>query len=262
MALENKRNSTQLPPQDKKKGELLPNAKLNVKPKSPTTSGLEIPVEQLEEQATVDDPVRMYLHEIGRVRLLTADNEKVLAKKLEEGKRINEIRQDYLKEYGKSPSATEIILIMLRDLEQATTIIHLLQKQLELAPADSFIETISNTTLRGSINNEINQQIVQAIATQMDKSLPETEQLLINLSINMNLLPEEILDAIGDSVSLADIVNLVVNDTFIDSVQVHENQLKIYQQHIEQEAEKAKRHLTKANLCHLVDSSGDYPGYS
>ena len=260
MVLENSGESTQFAPQDKNDEELLPNEGLDVKLKPPTASELEIPVEQLEEQAIVDDPVRMYLHEIGRVHLLTAVDEKVLAKKLEEGKRINEIRQDYLQRYGKSPSATEIILTMLKELGQASTIIHLLQEQLGLTPTASFVGTISNAKLRDSINNEINQQIVQAIANQMDKSVPATEQLLINLSININLLPKEILNAIGDSVSLADIENLVADNTFINSIRIYEKQLKTYLGNIEREAEKAKRHLTEANLRLVVSVAKKHIG--
>ena len=260
MVLGNSEESTQFAPQDKSDEELLPNEGLDVKLKSPKTSDLEIPVERLEEQAIVDDPVRMYLHEIGRVHLLTAVDEKVLAKKLEEGKRINEIRQGYLQRYGKSPSATEIILTMLKELGQASTIIHLLQEQLGLTPTASFIATITNAKLRDSINNEINQQIVQAIAIQMDKSVPATEQLLINLSININLLPKEILDAVGDSVSLADIENLVADNTFINSIRIYEKQLKTYLGNIEREAEKAKRHLTEANLRLVVSVAKKHIG--
>ena len=254
MGLENNEDSTRFAPQDKN------DEGLAFKLKSPTDSELEIPVEQLEEQTIVDDPVRMYLHEIGRVRLLTAENEKVLARKLDEGKRINEVRQDCLQRYGKSPSATEIILTMLKELGQASTIIHLLQEQLGLTPTASFIETISNAKLRDSINNEINQQIVQAIANQIGKSVSETEQLLINLSININLLPEEILNAISESISLADIENLVASNTFIDSVLIYEKQLKAYQENIEREAEKAKRHLTEANLRLVVSVAKKHIG--
>ncbi len=230
------------------------------KPESPADLDLGIPLGELAEQEIVDDPVRMYLHEIGRVHLLTAEDEKVLAKKLEEGKRINEIRQDCLQRYGRSPSAIEIILTMLKELGQTSTIIHLLQEQLGLTPAASFVETISNAKLRGSINNEINQQIVQAIASQMDKSVPETEKLLINLSININLLPKEILNAIGDNVSLADIENRVANNTFINSFRIYERQLKAYLGNIEREAEKAKRHLTEANLRLVVSVAKKHIG--
>jgi len=260
MVLENSEGSTQFAPQDKNDGGLLPNEGLDVKLKPPTASELEIPVEQLEEQAIVDDPVRMYLHEIGRVHLLTAESEKVLARKLEEGKRINEIRQGYLQGYGKSPSATEIVLTMLKELGQASTIIHLLQEQLGLTPTTRFIETIAMTKLRDSINNEINQQIVQAIANQMDKSVSATEQLLIKLSININLLPKEILNAISDSISLADIENLVASDAFINSIRIYEKQLKAYQENIERKAEKAQRHLTEANLRLVVSVAKKHIG--
>jgi len=224
------------------------------KPKS------KIPIEQLEEQMVVDDPVRMYLHEIGRVPLLTADNEKALARKLEEGKRINEIKQDYLREYGRYPSATKIILCMLKDLGQASTIIHILEEQLALTPTISFKETISNTKLRGSINNEIDQQIVHAIADQMGKPIPETGQLLIKLSVNINLLPEEILNAIEDSISLADIENMVADNTFISSIQAYGKQLKVYLDDIKDEAEKAKKCLTEANLRLVVSVAKKHIG--
>jgi RNA polymerase primary sigma factor len=260
MVLGNSEESIQFPPEDKGDEEPLPNGRLNAKLVSPKTSELEIPVEQLEEQAIVDDPVRMYLHEIGRVHLLSAEDEKVLAKKLEEGKRINEIRQDYLKRYGKYPSATKTILTMLKELGQAATIIYLLQEQLDLTLATSFVGTVSNDKLRDSINNEINQQIVEAVANQIDKTIPETEQLLINLSINMNLLPKEILEAISESVSITDIEYLVTNNSFIDSVRIYEKQLKAYLENIEREAEKAKRHLIEANLRLVVSVAKKHIG--
>ena len=75
---------------------------------------LDTHLEQMEEE--VDDPVRMYLHEIGRVHLLTAEDEKNLARQIEEGRRIEEIRQEWAGKYGWSPSATEIILRFKRSL--------------------------------------------------------------------------------------------------------------------------------------------------
>ena len=230
------------------------------KPESPVASELGMPLEQLEGQEVVDDPVRMYLHEIGRVKLLTAEDEKVLARKIEEGKRISDIKHDYLQRYGRPPPATEIILTMLKELGQASTIIHLLQEQLNLTPTASFIETISNARLRGSINGEISQQLIRAIAYQIDRSISEIEQLLINLSLNSSLLPKEVLNAIGDSVSLADIDNLVTNTTFIDSIQVYERQLEAYLGNIEGEAEKAQEHLTEANLRLVVSVAKKHIG--
>ena len=257
MSSENNEKSTQFPLQSQNDEEVPTHERLDTELHPPE---LEIPLEPLGEQEIVDDPVRIYLHEIGRVHLLTARDEQLLAKRIEVGKRITEIKQDYLQRYGREPSATETVLAMLEELGQASTIIHVLQEQANLPPTASFIETISNASLRASIDGEINQQLIQTIALLIDKSIPETEQLIINLALNSKLLPKEVLNDIGDSISLADLENLVTNSDFINSIQAYERRLKAYLENIEYEAKKAESHLTKANLRLVVSVAKKHIG--
>ena len=49
----------------------------------------------LEDQEGIDDPVRMYLREIGKVFLLSAADEKHLARQMEEGQHIEAIEDTW-----------------------------------------------------------------------------------------------------------------------------------------------------------------------
>jgi RNA polymerase primary sigma factor len=151
---------------------------------APEEPEIELQLEELGEQTAVEDPVRMYLHEIGRVPLLKAEGEKNLAKKLEEGKRISDIRADFVQKNGRLPAAADIYLAMLRNLTESTQIIQLLHKELGIPRSRSFVQTISNCIKRVPVDGALTPEIVQNIVNELKSPLPETEHL-----VHLKLLP-------------------------------------------------------------------------
>ncbi len=222
--------------------------------------GLTTTLPQLEEHEIADDPVRIYLHEIGRVSLLTAKDEQILSRKIAEGKRIDEIKQGYFQTYLRHPSTTEVILTMLEGIGHNATIIKLLLEQLGLSPDISFKELISNATLRDSIDGEIIQPLLQTIAYQTASPVIEIEQLIINFSLNSHLIPKEVLDAIGDRVRLADLVERVTSSDFHSAITGFETQLETYLNRIKREAQESENHLIKANLRLVVSVAKKHVG--
>ena len=78
----------------------------------------------------------MYLREIGKVYLLTADDEKRLARAMEEGKHIQRIERRWLEEHGRPARGTEDPA---RPAQRAARIAPLLQRRRQAPRAEQSV---------------------------------------------------------------------------------------------------------------------------
>jgi len=223
--------------------------------------GLEL--EHVEHEA-IDDPVRMYLHEIGKVSLLTANDEKVLASKIEEAKYLEKIEELYFQRHGEYPSTVDIVIYLLRHLLASQPLINILTKRLKLTATDSFIKRIHDPKLRSAIDRVINQELVEAIAKNTGKSTPEVEGNLVDFSTDSRLLPAELLKLIGEKTTWRQLESLVaepVNPKFLSQLHTHTQQFKAHFTKVKRTARKSERHLTEANLRLVVSVAKKYVGH-
>jgi len=260
MGLEQMPSTASFPDENKDEEEHSSTEEVSAQAKYAADLEINAHIEALEDQEVGDDPVRLYLHEIGKVQLLTAAEEKTLARKIEEGKRIEDVRRQ-LRKAGTPSTATNILLTMVKELGESTKLLALLRATHHLEPCSSFVKNISDPGLREKIDGVIDQLMVQDIALKMDLSLPETEQKIINLSVSCALLPPRVLDAIGENVTLEGIAELINDPTLADTIRVHEQELSDYLAAIERDAEISKNHLTEANLRLVVSVAKKHIGH-
>ena len=223
--------------------------------------GLEL--EHVEHEA-IDDPVRMYLHEIGKVSLLTANDEKALASKIEEAKYLEKIEELYFQRHGEYPSTLDIVIYLLRHLLASQPLISILSKRLKLAATDSCIKRIHDPKLRSAIDRVIDQELVEAIAKDTNKSTPEVEQNFISFSTDSRLLPAELLKLIGEKTAWKQLESLVaepVKPEFLSQLHAHTQQFKVHFTKVKKTARKSERHLTEANLRLVVSVAKKYVGH-
>ena len=134
----------------------------------PTAEDLELEepvpvVPDTDDQEGNDDPIRLYLHQIGQVPLLTSRDEKIAARQIEIGKRVSEIKWE-LEKQGKQAVAGQVFQEIVRELGKSSEIIHQLQQSLGLPENASFYQTITNSKLRAAIDGVIDQIMVESIA--------------------------------------------------------------------------------------------------
>ena len=71
----------------------------------------------MEGAELIDDPVRMYLREIGRVTLLTAADERRLAMQLGSGKHVEKAEKELFALTERPVRASDTVATLLRRLE-------------------------------------------------------------------------------------------------------------------------------------------------
>ena len=206
-----------------------------------------------------EDPVHLYLRQIGRVQLLKASDEKIIARRIEIGRRISEIERK-LQKQGLNTDASQIYLEIVRELGQSWEIIHKLQEILGLAENSKFCKSITDVKLRGTIDGVIDPQVVQAIADKLNLPPEPIEQRLNILSVDCILLSENVLSVIGSKVSLANIPALVNDIKFVQKLEDRELDLRKYLDGLQKESKIAKDLLTEANLRLVVSVAKKHIG--
>jgi RNA polymerase primary sigma factor len=211
----------------------------------------------LEQLELADDPVRLYLRQIGRIPLLTAEEEKILARSKEEKDYINEIEEECSYRLRKPPSAIDVVTVLLERLEQAFPLLQAVEEQLALAPHQLLAKRISDPELRAALDREISEQLIEAVSQRIDKSRSKVEQSLKDLSLTSSLLPPELTDTIDRRLP-TELGDLLRAPDFVDSLKPLEERFQRYLEGIKRKGRRAEERLVEANLRLVVSVAKKY----
>jgi len=201
------------------------------------------------EYDVIDDSTRMYLQEVGRVALLTAHEEKALSRKIELGRYVERIEYNHFRKYKKFPSPVDIVIHVIFQLSKAYPVAQIIEEHIGIELSSNVVETIKNPEFRSAIDVVVDPALMAAIAEGIDKGTTVDEEAIVNLSINSQLLPQQLLELLArDKTSWRKLKTLLTNNMFLSQLDSDSSEFKAYFEKVRTEAEASERHLTEANL--------------
>ena len=233
------------------------------KPDSGEKSLAKIEVE-LGEHEAIDDPVRMYLREIGKYPLLNARTERELASKIEPYKYIENIKETFKSKYNRYPTTTDYVLQLLRNLTECDEVIDRLAEHLDAGKKMGFKEKLLNQKLHQAIDEFINPEFVAKIAKELNLEPGEIEKRLVDYSIYVRIINPEIFSIIDADLTWEEVKQMIGKNgdsQLIEKIEGHCAPFERKFELIDREGKEASKQLTISNLRLVVSVAKKYVGH-
>ena len=243
----------------------------------------------VDDMELVNDPVALYMREMGRVALLTAAEERVLARRMELAKHLCGMKRELVLEIDQGdapdfgavdatePVAWEGAMLLLARIAQNGDVATALARHLGLddVPTLDRIETLPE--LRTAIDGVIHPELVERVAHELDVTIKETHRRIVYLSLDTRLLPSEVSAAVSayvpawvelhpdeagdhDRCTLSILPRMLSDPGLSDRVEAANDDIARCFDRVKDEASRAHDHLAEANLRLVVSVAKKYMG--
>jgi RNA polymerase primary sigma factor len=216
--------------------------------------------DEADNSELIDDPVRMYLREIGRVTLLNAADERRLAQEFQSGKHVKVAEQEILEATERPVASADIVKTLLKRLEGQADLLEAITEYLVIEDPLTLKMLLTNEKLRRAIDGESNLEMLEAFGERWNMDPGDVGKLIVELALNSHVLPASTLEAIGEDVHVTKLSEMLDDADMLQKLDSDEFNLRLHFNQIRRDGDKAQTHLAEANLRLVVSVAKKYIG--
>jgi RNA polymerase primary sigma factor len=214
----------------------------------------------LDSAEVIDDPVRTYLREIGRVSLLKAAEERVLACQMESAQHIEKIEKELTSPEGRPPRAWQVVIQLLRRICDAIPLADALSRYGGIDGDVTLGELVSDKRMRDHLDGNLLEELLNFVGDVLNKEPLDVRAEIQELSLDSRLLPPEVMQVVGEDVALKELKSQMNELDFTRQLDPFELVFRSYLARIKYLGVSAQGHLAEANLRLVVSVAKKYIG--
>ncbi|MDD5397723.1 MAG: sigma-70 factor domain-containing protein, partial [Dehalococcoidia bacterium] len=198
-----------------------------------------------------DDPIHLYLREIGRVDLLTAKEERSLAARVEDGRYLAALEKHCRANPDHCETELSVIIASLRKLVSVHPVISALYINLGIECGNHFKQSILRPELRAAVDGIVEISFVEKVSAGCGKTFTEVWHDIADISVYSRLLPLKVYNAAGSLTSWDELGLLLgepVDESLLLKLRPLIGHFRQYSDRVKRDADKSARHLIEANL--------------
>ncbi|MBI2863887.1 MAG: sigma-70 family RNA polymerase sigma factor [Chloroflexi bacterium] len=208
------------------------------------------------EQLELEDPVRMYLREIGRTDLLTTEEEKRFARRIEEGKVLGAIEVQLGQDTGVKPGPLDVVLYLFERFHRNRGLLPILADW-SGAPAEATVkQLLRHRSVRDLIDGELGADFIRSVASRLNLPYARAEARITEFSVDTRLLPAEVSESLGGRIG----GRLPGLPTMRRSLEPLAAQVGAHFRGVKDDAARSQQRLIEANLRLVVSVARKHLG--
>ncbi len=217
----------------------------------------------LEQDDITDDPVRMYLREIGKVHLLTGPDERLLARSIELQRRLEAVEKALkVRNEGRQPTDAETVSELATQLGAQQKTADSVAKFLGVSARGgvTLAALSENAEVRALIDGTHNEGLLLYLSDAFNCSQEQAMQMVVDLSILSALVPPSLREALDEDPKLERLPKLIASEGASERFAMYEFLFSSHFTNLRAESARCEKHLAEANLRLVVSVAKKYIG--